>query len=168
MHGPWAITAFDTASCVAAQAPSLRPCQMLAAAEVYSATFEQFGAQPWSMHAAAAAAVELEEVEPNHQTSPEPIMPISSAAQEQVRLRSTPDHSCRCAVVVDPADSRISTAAAGAKKTPVIELVSDARAKDRLLSGASAVSASASDGASSIGFGRFASPASINTDASER
>ena len=65
MHGPWAITAFDTASCVAAQAPSLRPCQMLAAAEVSSATLEQFGAQPWSMHAAAAAAVELEEVEPN-------------------------------------------------------------------------------------------------------
>ena len=58
-------------------------------------------------------------------------MPISSAAQEQVRLRSTPDHSCRCAAVVDPADSRISTAAAGAKKTPVIELVSDARAKDQ-------------------------------------
>ena len=38
MHGPWAIIAFDTASCVAAQAPSLRPCQMLAAAEVSSAT----------------------------------------------------------------------------------------------------------------------------------
>jgi hypothetical protein len=44
MHGPWAIIAFDTASCVAAQAPSLRPCQMLAATEVSSATFEQFGA----------------------------------------------------------------------------------------------------------------------------
>ena len=110
MHGPWAITAFQGRHGLVRCNPGTVAPSMpdRDTAEVSAQPLKLFASA--AMHAAAAAAVQLNEAERN-QSRTRHAHHVSSAKAGGVRLRSTPDHSFRRAAVVNPAYGKISTAA---------------------------------------------------------